>query len=704
MLKYLIFILAAGYAGAQIIPPSSGGGGGGTYTLTAAKIEAAGGLTNGSATINGSPITNGASFTITGGSGGGISNIAVAGVTGTLSGSGGNVLSSVSLTSLASAGVATNGQMVTLAQLPGAVLTNGQTSVSLNTVPPPNGFEAQANQTVSFNPSTRQATVAPVGSSFRVTTGGRTYTYSGSVTSSAGPDVAGGLYAYFRPSDGAFVCTNVAWNISDGEAQVIFAYMDTNAPASTTLTIDERHGVGISDSDHLMRHLTVGSTWASGMTISHFGADTATAAGADGTNTCIAINDAGVFYDEDIRHTSVINGTSGGSTNTAGVFPILYKNSAGYWRKRAGTQFPFAFSGNVPTYYTSAGVETSVAEDQYFVYWLVAYGSADGTNMFLISHPSTYASTASAQSGATFASLSSVVGGLASTEMLVAYRLIFQFNAAAAGANPVSVKSSKLRMVDDFRNVPGGVIMAGVGSGSGSYVLTADKIAAAGGATNGQPVTLAQLPAEVLTNAAAFATAAQGIAATNAQARVAVLETNAVLRGDTNGWVVSSHASFLTAESDPVFTTNGVKRSDTNGWTVSSHASLVATDDARYLATVTNYAATPFDSAVTITNTSALTVTSYFGHAYSRTFTSTGTITHAFIGTNATAGNEVFMETTATGLPARVWPAGYVFGYSGSISSNAPSPTPWAQMSVQKTPMGSIVWCVTGQVWQAGTP
>jgi hypothetical protein len=119
---------------------------------------------------------------------------------------------------------------------------------------------------------------------------------------------------------------------------------------------------------------------------------------------------------------------------------------------------------------------------------------------------------------------------------------------------------------------------------------------------------------------------------------------------------------------------------------------------------VTNYAATPFDAAVTIDNTSPLSVTSYFGHAYSRTFTSTGTITHVFLGNAATSGNEIYMETTATGLPARVWPAGYVFGYAGAISSNAPSPSPWAQMSVQKTPMGSIVWCVTGQVWQAGTP
>jgi len=373
---------------------------------------------------------------------------------------------------------ATNGLWI---QSTNVFITNGQTSVTLNTIKPPNGFENQTNQTVSFNPSTRQAIVTPVGSSFRVTTGSKTYTYNTAITSSVGPNVAGGLYAYFRTSDGAFICTNTPW-IIDGEAQAIYAYMDTNTPASTVFTIDERHGVNISDEDHLMRHLTVGSTWASGMTISHFGADNATAAGANGTNTCIAINDAGVFYDEDVRHTTVINGTSGGATNTAGIFPILYKNANGVWRKRAGSVFPFAFSGDVPTYWTGAGIETTVAEDQYFVYWLVVYGSADGTNMFLISHPITYSSTANAQSGATFANFSSLLGSLPSSEMLIAYRLIFQFNAVNPNANPISVKSAKLRTVDDYRNVPGGVILSGVGSGSGSYVLTSEKITAAGGA------------------------------------------------------------------------------------------------------------------------------------------------------------------------------------------------------------------------------
>jgi hypothetical protein len=87
-------------------------------------------ITNGGASINGSPITNGASFTITGGSGGGLSNIVVAGVEGTLTGSGSNVAASVSLASLAGAGVTTNGQVFAAAQYPLA-MTNGGTYSSV---------------------------------------------------------------------------------------------------------------------------------------------------------------------------------------------------------------------------------------------------------------------------------------------------------------------------------------------------------------------------------------------------------------------------------------------------------------------------------------------------------------------------------------------------------------------------------------------
>jgi hypothetical protein len=87
----------------------NGGGVTGSGVSPAVTLLPSGSIvTNGGATINGAPITNGAAFTIMGGSGGGLSNIVVAGVSGTLSGSGSNVVASVSLASLAGAGVATN--------------------------------------------------------------------------------------------------------------------------------------------------------------------------------------------------------------------------------------------------------------------------------------------------------------------------------------------------------------------------------------------------------------------------------------------------------------------------------------------------------------------------------------------------------------------------------------------------------------------
>lgn len=96
---------------------------------------------------------------------------------------------------------------------------------------------------------------------------------------------------------------------------------------------------------------------------------------------------------------------------------------------------------------------------------------------------------------------------------------------------------------------------------AGSAAAVSNALAA--GAAGGAAWTAASNGVLWLTNAAAFATAAQGIAATNAQQRVGVTETGKVDRANTNGWTVSTHAGLATgtpvyAESDPlsVHTTN----------------------------------------------------------------------------------------------------------------------------------------------------
>jgi hypothetical protein len=116
----------------------------GTNWVTATFAPISTTLTNNGCTINGTPITNGAAITITGGSGGGISNVVVNGKAGVLSGSGSNVLSTITLVAsdlgavsnnaagIAAAGGATNGQIWTAAQYPLAI-TNNQATVTLGT-------------------------------------------------------------------------------------------------------------------------------------------------------------------------------------------------------------------------------------------------------------------------------------------------------------------------------------------------------------------------------------------------------------------------------------------------------------------------------------------------------------------------------------------------------------------------------------------
>jgi hypothetical protein len=370
----------------------------------------------------------------------------------------------------------------------------------LNTMEINNGFESQYAQTLTFDPATRVLTVTPTGTTFKVTAHGVTYTKTGAQNSQV-PPVSPDLFYYYG-AGGTLVGTNVAWTIS-GEAQVAYVKMNTN-DASVVFTVDERHGVNISDEWHKQQHLTMGSKWSSGMALFHNASDTSTAVASTGAGTAVSIQN-GIMYDEDVQHITVTNGVQSSvllTTNNSGVFPVMYKDTTNNWVRTAGTAFPFLWSGDVPQV-VSNGALTAVAEDRYFVYWLVSVGGFRGTNIFLIPHPVTFTSTALAQSGATPYTLGTVLGGLPSPEMLVSHRLIFQFNASAPNANPTAVKSSKLRDVTDFRSLSSGVIVAGM-PGAATAIVHADTtgrdaadshpVTAISGmdayVTNGQPMSI----------------------------------------------------------------------------------------------------------------------------------------------------------------------------------------------------------------------
>jgi hypothetical protein len=117
---------------------------------------------------------------------------------------------------------------------------------------------------------------------------------------------------------------------------------------------------------------------------------------------------------------------------------------------------------------------------------------------------------------------------------------------------------------------------------------------------------------------------------------------------------------------------------DGSGFTgiTAAQVGAVATNDARYLATVTNvtYAAAPACYQITLTNTSALSWTNTWmpTSKVSRvTLTSTGTTTFVWNWpTQQDAGMRFALDMT--GMPAVVFPAGAIYLTNGIYGSSAP--------------------------------
>lgn len=119
---------------------------------------------------------------------------------------------------------------------------------------------------------------------------------------------------------------------------------------------------------------------------------------------------------------------------------------------------------------------------------------------------------------------------------------------------------------------------------------------------------------------------------------------------------------------------------------------------------VTNYAPYPLEVS-TITNTGSVTITNIMGHAYNRTFTSTGTITYVFAGTNdASTVQECYFVSVATGLPARVYPGAPMFVYGGAFTNAAPPSTAWLAAIVSHDALTYRIYCETNGTAGMGTP
>lgn len=211
----------------------------------------------------------------------------------------------------------------------GALQQNGINIPDFNTTNVYNGFVDSTQVTITRNNATRQISIAPTGASYDIYVKGVKFTKSTTETITV-PNTTQISFIYFDNTgtlqqtttfdgglllrDNAYVC-NAYWNVA--QAKFIFVGLEFHSYDRNWLA-------------HLIRHRQ-GASYFSGFSLTGFVVDGDGSSNTHAQFTC----DAGVFDDEDIRH-------SWGATTS---FDVFYRIGATNWQSKNGNTYPFILSG-----------------------------------------------------------------------------------------------------------------------------------------------------------------------------------------------------------------------------------------------------------------------------------------------------------------------------------------------------------------------
>lgn len=236
----------------------------------------------------------------------------------------------------------------------------------------PMGFENRVDSTISFNTSTREFTITPVGT-MRVWVKGTMYSKTAPETVTI-PNTTGIYYIYY--GNGGTLGYQTGYYDWDDQAPVAYVYWNANT-ATAPYFADERHGIALDWATHEYLHRTRGASYANG-----FGASNYSTAGDGSLDSHAQIDIAnGTFFDEDIPVT--ITHSNSPAINTweqdlqgPARIPVLYQSgNTGLWNLDSATDFPVKQGTTLVTYnYLSGGVWTTpdCSNTYYVAYWIVA--------------------------------------------------------------------------------------------------------------------------------------------------------------------------------------------------------------------------------------------------------------------------------------------------------------------------------------------
>ena len=295
------------------------------------------------------------------------------------------------------------------------------------------GFENRTDTVLTR--TTNSVTIGPSATSFSVFVDNIRFKKTTPTTISALTTEPDGLQYVWYDSTGTLQITTTIWDIAPNAAPVAILYWDTSlntGAGGISYFGDERHTIIMDYATHKYLHATVGTRYASGLTL------TATTTGNGNTNSDAQGSlTGGVIYDEDLMFTIVTPQSPGipytqtlAPTGSAQI-PKMYRLGGSSWRvDTSAGLMPYLVESALDTTLikynqnvTGNWQLTSAPNNNFVAYWVCATNNADYPVMIIVGQ-TVSTSLASAQSANTLAGIS--WGVVPFSEIKVIYRVIAQ--------------------------------------------------------------------------------------------------------------------------------------------------------------------------------------------------------------------------------------------------------------------------------------
>lgn len=308
----------------------------------------------------------------------------------------------------------------------------------------PMGFENRTDSTVSFNAGSRQFSIAPTTSSYRIWVQGRMFIKTTTLTSTI-PNTSDLYYFYFDSA--GLLQYGTSFNF--GQHCPISAVQWNASTGNYYFLGEERHGVTMDWSTHQYLNETRGMQYASGFAATNY---TTTGSGALDADAQLDLTD-GVVYQEDIRISVSHSNTPTYSLFQQdiagpGRFPVTYHSgSTGEWVKDSATDFAVKAGTSRITYnLNTAGTWTTpdVGANQFVAYWLVATSNILDGPIVSVMGQRTDSNIGNAQDNNTFSELD--LTNFPGAESRPLYRLIFQTGSYGNTVNARLVDIQDIRL------------------------------------------------------------------------------------------------------------------------------------------------------------------------------------------------------------------------------------------------------------------